>query len=186
MKRNLCSALLALLLAALLAAPAHGATKVRTYRGHMVVGINEDGGVIEFEAKFQNSRKNRKRFTPRLVTRIDFESVPLSCSNGGPPAPGTQLLLTRSLQTSIPVKSVPPPVAAKPKKGRYAFRFNHSFSEFAGTITATIDKPNNRKKGTLPRAHGNFTIIDLDSDPTHNDCATNGQRGFSMPRPEGE
>jgi hypothetical protein len=152
----------------------------------MVVGIGQDGGAIEFEAKFQNSAKNRKRYTPRRVTRIDFESVPLSCSNAGPPGPFTQLLLTRSLQTGIPVKAVPPPHSSKPKPGRYAFRFSHSFDGFAGTITATIDKPNQRKRGTPPRAHGTFTITDLDSDPTHMNCATNGNRGFSTPRPVGE
>src|SRR5262245_32489434 len=102
--RKLLSLATVALLAAALAAPAHGATKFRTYRGHMQAGF-DDGGTIVLTAKFQNSRKNRQRYTPRLVTRIDFESVPLSCSNAGPPGPGSTLLLTRSLQTSIPVKA---------------------------------------------------------------------------------
>jgi hypothetical protein len=183
--RRVLSLVTVALLAAAPAAPAQGATKFRTYRAQMTVGFG-DGGTIELAAKFQNTPKNRQRFTPRRVTRIDFESVPLSCSNDGPPGPHTTLLLTRSLQTSIPVKSARPPVARKPKPGRYAFRFTHSFADFTGTITATIDKPNQRKRGTPPRAHGNFTITDLDDGPGFTNCATNGQRGFSMPRPQGE
>ena len=188
MKRLRRGALIGLALAGLLAVPAHGATRFDTYRAQLPpVGAGPNppgGGVLEVEVKMQNSRKNRKRFNPRTVIRIDFESVPLSCRNGGPPAPVTQLLLTSSLQPGIPVKAAPPPVAKKPKPGRYAYRFSHSFTGFAGTITGTIDKPNDRKKGTPPRLHGSFTITDLDSDPTHMDCETGGQRGFSMQRPQ--
>jgi hypothetical protein len=182
------ASLASLAVLALLAAPAHAKTKVLTYgAGLPPVGAGpnpQPGGAIQFTAKFTNSAKNRKRFEPKTVTEVRFESVPLSCSNAGPPGPNTQLLLTRTLATSIPVKAAPPPVASKPKKNRYAFRFNHSFSEFTGTLTTTIDKPNVRKKNQPARAHGLLTITDLDEDATHFNCATDGPRGFSALRPQ--
>ena len=183
------ASLAAVAVAGSVAAPAHAKTRFDTYRVQMPpLGTPltpKDGGVTEFEVKMQNSRKNRKRFNPRQVIRMDFESVPLSCATGGAPAPFTELLLTRSLQPAIPVKAAPPPVAKEPKPGRYAYRFSHSFGDFAGTITATIDKPNERKQGTPARLHGSFTITGLDSDATHFNCATMGQRGFSVKRPVG-
>jgi hypothetical protein len=183
--KTLLSIALASLLA--LAAPvtAEGATKFRTYRTQMVVSpMQPGGGSLELRVKFQNSKKHRKRFNPRVVTSIDLAGVPLTCFNAGPPGPVTGYSLTTTVPGPIPVNAVRPPHASKPKKGRYAYRFSLSFEGFAGSFTATIDKPNVRKRGTPPRVHGMFTITDLDADATHSNCATSGGRGFSMPRPE--
>ncbi len=176
-------ALVALALAA--AVPvASGATKVREFRSPMYVGF-ESGGLITLEIVFKNKSSNKKLYTPRQVTSIRLESVPLSCSND-PGDPISQLSLTTTLATSIKVVKAPPPHASKPKPGRYAFRFSAPFDGFAGSNSGTIDKPNERPQGTPPRAHGTFTITDLDADPGHTNCASNGGRSWSAPRPEGE
>jgi len=172
-----------LLALALIAPAAQGATKIHTYRAEMFLGPTpsgpESGGSITLEVVFKNKRTTPKRFTPRLVRRIEFEKVPLRCANSSGEAQ-TQLQLTRTLKTKIKLKKAPPPVAKKPKKRRYAFKFSHSFQGFDGTIGGKIDKKNG--KGS-PRAHGSFVIRDLDENPGRMNCATNGPRSWSAPRP---
>jgi len=96
--------------------------------------------------------------------------------------------LDATFETKIKLKKVPPPHASKPKPGRYAFRFFHSFgvatgssAAFTGMIEGTIDKandPRNNLKPTPPRAHGHLLIEDLDIDPDHPNCVTaNGPAG---------
>lgn len=185
MKRALLIAVLTALAASLPALPAHGATKVQSFRAQMYLGPTQpDGGVVELEVRFKNSKQASRRFTPRRVTRVAFESVPLACANG-PGDAASQLLLTRSVRTEIGVSPAGPPHTPKPKPGRYAFVFGGAIEELGGTtISGKIDKPTERKRGTPPRAHGRFTISGFDSGPGFTDCASNGTRSWSATRPQ--
>ncbi len=186
MRRALTTAALTALLASLLALPAQGATRFETFRAQMLLGpAQQDGGAVELRVKFRNTAGDKKRFTPRRITRVGFESVPLTCTNE-PGDPSTSLQLTTSVQAEIGVSPAGPPNAAKPKKGRYAFVFGGVPDLPSTTISGKIDKPNKRKRGTPPRAHGRFTIGDLDSGPGYTNCATNGSRDWSAPRPVGK
>jgi hypothetical protein len=126
---------------------------------------------------FKNQRANKKRFTPRALTRIAFSKIYLTCSDHMTFT--SQLFLTDTFETEVKLKKVPHP---HPKPGRYAFRFAYSFPAFSGTLTGTIDKVNtsNVQQGPrFPRAHGSLVIEDLDADPGHPNCATSGPLGWS-------
>lgn len=180
MRRFLTSLLAALLALALLVSGAQGATKIRHYRADVFAG-----GTITLEIVFKNRRGERRLFTPRRVTRVGFESVPLTCAND-PGDPTSQLQLTRSVQAEIHVQPAGPP-DAKSKKGRYRFVFAAFLHDLPfTTISGKIDKPDSRKRGTPPRARGRFTIADLDLGPGFTNCATNGSPGWSAPRPEND
>lgn len=181
MRRVLTSALAALLALALLASGAQGATKIRHYRADISAG-----GTITLEIVFNNKRSERKLFTPRRVTRVGFESVPLTCANN-PGGPTSQLQLTRSVQAKIVVQPALPPDPKPLPKGRYRFVFADALHNLPSTtISGKIDKPDKRKHGTPPRARGRFTIADLDLGPGFTNCATNGSPEWSAPRPEND
>ncbi|MGZ5359307.1 MAG: hypothetical protein ACXWZW_11000 [Solirubrobacterales bacterium] len=179
MRRLLTTGFASLLAVAVIAPAAQGATKVRHYRADISAG-----GTITLEIVFKNKRSERKLFTPRRVTRVSFESVPLTCANN-PGGPTSQLQLTRSVQAKIVVQPAAPP-DSKPTKGRYRFIFAWFLPDLPSTISGKIDKPDKRKRGTPPRARGRFTIADLDLGPGFTDCATNGSPEWSAPRPEND
>jgi hypothetical protein len=83
--------------------------------------------------------------------------------------------LTRTLETKIRVKKLPPPNPVRPKPGRYAFDFAYSFFGFTGMISGVIDKRNGTGN---PRSQGKLVIQDLDADPGHMNCATNGLKDW--------
>ncbi|MGZ5316391.1 MAG: hypothetical protein ACXW0S_10980 [Solirubrobacterales bacterium] len=179
MRRVLTSALV-VLLPRRFASGAQGATKIRHHRADMFAG-----GTIKLEIVFKNTRSERKLFTPRRVTRVGFESVPLTCANN-PGGPTSQLQLTRSVQAKIVVQPAAPP-DSKPTKGRYRFIFAWVLPDLPSTtISGKIDKPDKRKRGTRPRARGRFTIADLNLGPGFTNCATNGSPEWSAPRPEND
>lgn len=177
MRRVLIAAFAVPLALALLASGAQGATKVRSYRAD-----TSAGGTITLKVVFKNQRGDPKLFTPRLVSRVGLESVPLVCANR-PAGPASQLQLTRSVQAAITVQPAGPPDPT-PKKGRYRFVFAGVTNLPSMTISGKIDKPDRRKRGTLPRARGRFTIADLDLATGFSDCATIGSPEWSAARPE--
>jgi hypothetical protein len=128
-------------------------------------------GTLTLDFLFKNKRADKRRFTPRLLTRIDFSQVPLGCTNST--GNGTsQLLLTTTMQTSVKLTKAPQPSGRKPKPGRFAFRFAYDFPSFSGTLRGTIDKPNHGPRRL--RSQGTLSIVDLDADPDHVNCSTNG------------
>lgn len=182
MRRVLITVFASLLAVALIAPAAQGATKVRHFQG-VDFGIAPGfypGGLITLDVVFKNKRGDRKKFTPRQLIRIDLKRVALRCE-GPPPPMEAWTLLTTTLETKIKLKKSPPPVATKPKVGRYAFGFVHGFTAFTGTISGKIDKVNGRGK---PRAHGSFTFEDFDFPGSGPDnCSNSGRTGWSTPRP---
>ena len=180
MGRVLITGFASLLTVALIAPAAQGATQVRQVQ----VEVSESGhipptppGTLTLDFVFKNKRGSKHKFTPRQLTRIDFSKVPLTCANT--PSQGTsQLLLTTTLETKVKLGKAPPPHASKPKPGRYAFRFAYSFPTLAGTISGTIDKPNGGAKPRSPRSQGSLTIEDLDSNPGHTNCSTQGPQSW--------
>jgi hypothetical protein len=184
MRRVLITVFASLLAAALIAPAAQGATQFRQVRSEMTMPATSPGGIIYVPAGrltldfvFKNTRSNKKKFTPRQLTRIAFESVPLSCSNAPVnPTGNSEFLLTTSLETKIKLEKVPHP---KPKPGKYAFRFAYSFPAFTGTIGGTIKKVTNAPKPRTPRAQGVFIIEDLDAGPGQWNCSTQGRRNWA-------
>ena len=175
MKRATLIFLSVLLPLALLAPAANGATQLRRVQ----VEVTQAGftpppvpGKLTLDFTFKNKRGSKKKFTPRQLTRVDFANVPLTCANGHTSSPGTtQLIYNATFAPGAKFKKVPPP--KHPKPGRYSFRFSYAFPGLLGTIGGTIDKPNQPGKRPL-RAHISLDIEDLDVDPGHSDCSTNG------------
>jgi hypothetical protein len=131
-------------------------------------------GTLTLDFTFKNKPSSKRKFTPRQLTRIDFAQVPLECTNAS--GNGTSILmLTTTMQTAAKLSKVPPPGGKTPKPGRYAFRVSYSFPTFAGTLSVTIDKPNRPGKRPL-RSQGSLSITDLDSDPGHMNCSTQGPK----------
>jgi hypothetical protein len=171
MRSRLIIGLAGLLTVALIAPAAHAATQLRQVRVPVGNSTATPPGTLSLDFVFQNKRTDKRRFTPRRLTRIDFAEVPLTCMNAAGTGT-TQLLLTTTFQTAIKVTKAPQPAGKKPKPNRFAFRFAYSFQAFTGSVRGTIDKPNHGPRRL--RSQGTLSITDLDADPDHRDCSTNG------------
>ena len=164
------------LLAALAAPAAHAATDIRQVRVPISDSSSTPPGTMTLDFVFKNTRADKRRFTPRQLTRIDFAEVPLLCMNAA--GTGTsRLLLTRTVQTSVKLAKAPNPAGKKPKPRRFAFRFARDFPEFAGTLRGTIDKANHGPRRL--RSQGSLRIAGFDPDPDHVNCSTNGLADWS-------
>jgi hypothetical protein len=175
MRSRLSIGLAALLVAALLVPAAQAATQIRQVQ-FAIPGpfmSSEPGGTLSLDFAFKNKRTSKRKFTPRQLTRIDFAQVRLSCMNAAGNG-ATTLLLTRTMQTAVKVTKAPQPAGKKPKPNRYAFRASYSFPAFAGTLGVTIDKANHGPRKL--RSQGSLNITDLDSDPDHRNCSTQGPK----------
>jgi hypothetical protein len=147
--------------------------------------------MITLDFVFKNKTGDKKKFTPRQLTRIDFAKVPLLCYNAPVNPNGTsQLLLTTTLATNVKLKKKAPVNPAKAKPGRYAFDFTYNlpaftgnFPAFTGTISGTIDKVTGAPKPRIPRFQGSLRIDDLDSPPGQWNCSTDGTLGWGGPLP---
>lgn len=159
-------------LAAALAAPAaHAATEFRQVRVPIGASTTTPPGTLSLDLVFKNKRAAKRKFTPRQLTRIDFAQVPLLCMNSA--GTGTsQLLLTSSMQTGIKLTKAPNPSGKKPKPHRFAFRFAYDFPSFTGRLMGTIDRANHGPRRL--RSQGSLRIVDLDADPDHVNCSTDG------------
>jgi hypothetical protein len=175
MKRALITGFLSLVALALLAPAAQGATRIRQVQVPIGSSTTTPAGTLTLRFVFANRPQTKRKFTPRRLIRIDFSKVPLICSNGS--GEGTsQLLFDSTMDVSVKLTKAPPPHTSKPKPGRYAFRFAYSFPSFTGTVRGTIDKPNRGPRPRLPRSQGALTIDDLDANPGHTNCSTQGPR----------
>jgi hypothetical protein len=169
------STLLPLLLLLAVMAPvpaAQGATELRQVQVEVPAvpaAPQPPAGTMTLEIVFQNKRGSKRKFTPRRLTRIEFDQIPLTCSNDGPPG-GSQLLLTDTLGVNVKFTKNPQP--AHPKPDRYAYRFFHVFEGFTGTLSGTIDKPTTSEKNRTLRSQGKFQIDDLDAGPDHTNCSS--------------
>ncbi len=183
MRRVLIAVFTSLLAVALIAPAAQGATQSRQVQSEMTMPATSPQGVVQVPAGrltldfvFKNTRGNKKKFTPRQLTRIAFESVPLSCSNAPVNSTGnSEFLLTTTLETKIKLEKVP---HSKPKPGKYAFRFAYGFPAFTGTISGTIKKVTNAPKPRTPMSQGVFIIEDLDAGPSQWNCWSGGRRNW--------
>jgi hypothetical protein len=177
MRRAVITGFASLLVVAVIPPAAQGATQVRHFQGDLAPpAFVNDGGELGLRILFKNKRSNRKRFTPRLLTLIDLERVPLRCA-GPPGGPASQSFLTTSTETRVKLTKSPPPAGTSPKASRYSFNFRYSFTTFTGTIAGKVFKANGRGQ---PKANGSLNIEDLDfSGSGPNNCSTNGPRGWS-------
>lgn len=190
MKRLLIAIFASLLGVALIAPTAQGATQVRQLQSEMTGpapvggGPPASAGTLTLDFVFKNTRGNKKKFTPRQLTRIAFESVPLLCFNAPVnPTGSSEFLLTTTLETKIQVEKVPIPPGRHPKPGKYAFRFAYGFPAFTGTINGTIKKVTLAPKPRTPTAQGVVIIEDLDAGPGQWNCSTEGLRNWGGPLP---
>jgi hypothetical protein len=178
MKRALITGLLSLVALALIAPAAQGATRIRQVQvpiGSPTTTPPTPAGTLTLRFVLKNRPQTKNKFTPRRLIRIDFSKVALNCSNGS--GEGTsQLLFDSTMDVSVKLTKAPPPHTSKPKPSRYAFRFAYSFSAFSGGVRGTIDKPNRGPRPRLPRSQGALTIDDLDANPGHTNCSTQGPR----------
>src|SRR5689334_8800223 len=143
----------AILICALIAPAAHAATQVRQVKVPIGNSSATPPGTMTLDFVFKNRGSTKRKFTPRQLTRIDFNRVPLSCMNAAGTGT-TTLVLTSTMRPAVKVVKAPQPSGKKPKPNRYAFRFSYSFPTFAGTLRGTIDKANHgprrlRSQGTL-------------------------------------
>src|SRR5436190_23554454 len=103
MRSRLTIGFAALLVAALLAPSAHAATQVRQVRIEIPGPASTPptpAGTLTLDFVFKNKRADKRKFTPRQLTRIDFSQVPLECTNNT--GNGTShLRLTTTMQTSV-------------------------------------------------------------------------------------
>jgi hypothetical protein len=160
------------LLAAALGAPAaHAATEIRQVRVPVSSSPSTPPGTMALDFSFKNKRADKRKFTPRQLTRIALWQAPLLCFNSAGTGT-TRLLLTTTLQTTIKLTKAVQPSGKKPKPNRFAFRFAYTFQAFNGTVRGTIDRANHGSRRL--RSQGTLEIIDLDADPEHRDCATDG------------
>lgn len=172
MRRRLLIGLAAALVAFVIAPGVQAATQLRQVRVPIQDTIPPTQvGTLTLDFTFKNRSSDKRKFTPRQLTRIDFAQVPLSCMNAAGTG-FTQLLFTSTIQTAIKLTKAPQPAGKKPKSNRFAFRLTYDFQAFAGTLTVTIDKSNHGPRRL--RSQGSLRIVDLDADPDHRDCATNG------------
>jgi hypothetical protein len=177
MRRALIIGFVAVLVGALIAPTAQAATQVRQVRVEIpgpTTTPPTPAGTMTLDFLFKNKPSSKRKFTPRQLTRIDFAQVPLACANN-PGEASSVLFFNMTLNTNVKLTKVPPPGGKKPKPGRYAFRFFHSFPTFSGTLRSTIDKPNRPGKRPL-RSQGSLNIVDLDADPGHTNCSTRGPK----------
>jgi hypothetical protein len=172
MRSRLVIGFAALLVTALVAPTAHAATQLRQVRVPISTSpTTPPTGTLTLDFAFKNKRSSKGKFTPRQLTRIDFAQVPLQCMNNA--GTGTsQLLFTTTLQTSVKLTKAAQPAGKKPKPHRFAFRFAYDFQTFSGTLRGTIDKANHGPRRL--RSQGTLSIVDLDADPDHVSCSSNG------------
>lgn len=176
MKRAPIIGLVSLLALALVVPAAGAATQLRQVQveiGGSPIPPSPPPGTLTLRFVFKNTPQRKNKFTPRQLTRIDFSAVPLFCMNN-PGEGGSELFFTRTVDVAVKLTKAPQPAGKKPKPGRYAFRFSHTFTDFTGTVRGTIDKSNHGTKPRAPRSQGTLEITELDFGPGHTNCATNG------------
>jgi hypothetical protein len=175
MRRALITGTASLLAVALIPSAAQAATQVREVHYEWpvpTVGVpgTPSEGAITLDFIFKNTRSNKKRFTPRLLTRIAFDKLYLTCTDHM--TYYNRLFLTATFETKIELRKIP---ISHPKPDRYAFRtVPYSFSNFNGTISVVLWKTHGAPKPRPVLSWGDLAISDLDADPGHANCSNDG------------
>jgi hypothetical protein len=179
MRRALIIAVASLLTVALTAPAADAASQIRHFQADLspVGAPPQNGGQIGLDIVFKNKRSSPRKFTPRQLTVVDIANMPISCMNS-PGQGGTATTLTTTIHTQAKLTKAPPPSGAKPKAGRYSFKFRTGFSGFTGTLRGKVFKRNGRGK-VIANGVLNIDHLDFPGGPTN--CATMGGRGWSAP-----
>ena len=156
---------------------AHAATQIRHFHGNLsqVGAPPRSGGQIGLDVVFKNKRDSPRKFTPRQLIAVEFEQLPLTCTNA-PDQYTPAEFLTSIVRTQAKFKTSPP-ASGRPKPRRYSFHFATVFTGFSGSIAGKLFKRNGVGEVL---ANGVLTIEQIDfpgSGPT--DCSTMGQRGWS-------
>jgi hypothetical protein len=130
------------------AAPAQAATKTRYYEDRTIDG---GGGDIRLNVTYKN-KKRGGRYTPRILTLLYVEILPVTCNPGGD-------RFVAMIQ----------PTAIKFKKGKFVFPIQDD--DFDGEARGKSIKKGKKIDGTLE-------IFDFDPSPEVQNCTTNGPRIF--------
>jgi hypothetical protein len=178
MDRLLITCFSSLLALALIApAGAEAASQLRHFQGSLsqVGAPPRNGGQIGLDVVFQNKPSAKRKFTPRRITTVEIQGMPLTCANS-PGQPGAEAILTTAIQTQVKVTKQPAPVARKPKANRYSFRFATGFAGFTGALSGKIYKRGGRGR-VLSNGILRIDQLDFPGGPTN--CSSTGPRGWS-------
>src|SRR5436190_13581 len=145
MRRLLIFGIASLLTAALIAPAADAASQIRHFQADLspVGAPPQNGGQIGLDIVFKNKRTSPRKFTPRQLTVVDIQNMPISCTNS-PGQGGTATTLTTTIHTQAKLTKGPPPSGGKPKAGRYSFKLATGFSGFSGTLRGKVFKRDGR------------------------------------------
>ncbi len=163
-----------------LPAPALAASQLRHFEGALPpVGVptqQQPGGTLRLDVVFKDNH-GRGKFTPRQLTAVNVDGMPLTFCANQPGQPTSQGTLTGSFPTHAKFMATGrKPGQAKPKKNRYSYSTSYAFSSFAGTIDTRVYKV--QGKGPVI-SFSTLTVDRIDLDPGHENCSSNGPRGAS-------
>lgn len=164
-----------------LPAPALAASQLRHFEGALPpVGTpmqQQPGGTLRLDVVFKDNH-GRGKFTPRQLTAVNVDGMPLTFCTNQPGQSTSQGTLTGSFPTQATFAATGrKPGQAKPKRSRYSYSTSYVFTSFAGTIDTRIYKV--QGKGPV-RAFSTLTIDHYDFPPPGPaNCSSTGPRGTS-------
>ncbi len=179
MRRAIAIGVAALVL--VLPASALAASQIRHFEGDLPpVGTPsqpQPGGILRLDVVFKD-KHGRGKFTPRQLTAVNLDGMPLTFCANQPGQPTSQGALTSSFPTQAKFKITGrKPGQAKPKANSYTYSTSYGFTSFAGTIDTRVYKV--QGKGPV-RAFSTLTIDRYDFPPPGPaNCSSNGPRGAS-------
>jgi hypothetical protein len=164
---------------ALSAPPALAAGQLRHFEGSLPpVGVPsqpQDGGVVRLDVVFKD-KHGRGKFTPRQLTAVNIDGMPVSCTNQQGQS-ASQGMLTGSFPTQAKFQATGrKPGQAKPKRSRYSYSAFAGFTSFSGTLDTRLYK--RQGKGPV-LAFSTLRVDHVDLNPGHENCSSNGPRGAS-------
>jgi hypothetical protein len=167
-------------LALALPAPALATSQLRHFEGGLPpVGVpmqQQPGGTLRLDVVFKD-KHGRGKFTPRQLTAVNVDGMPLTFCANQPGQPTSQGTLTASFPAQAKFTATGrKPGQAKPKKNRYSYSTSYAFTSFTGTIGTRIYKV--QGKGPVI-SFSTLTVDRIDLDPGHQNCSSNGPRGAS-------
>ncbi len=168
-------------LAMALPAPALAASQLRHFEGTLPpVGVPsqpQPGGVMRLDVIFKD-KHGRGKFTPRTLTAVNVDGMPLTFCANQPGQPTSQGTLTGAFPTQAKFMATGrKPGQAKPKKNRYSYSTSTAFTTFTGNIGTRIYKV--QGKGPV-LAFSTLTVDRYDFPPPGpENCTSGGPRGAS-------
>lgn len=168
-------------LAMALPAPALAASQVRHFEGVLPpVGTpsqQQPGGLLRLDVVFKDNH-GRGKFTPRDLTAVNVDGMPLTFCTNQPGELASQGTLTGSFPTQSKFAATGRrPGQPKAKANRYSYSTSYTFTSFAGTIGTRIYKV--QGKGPV-RTFSTLNIARYDFPPPGpENCSSGGPRGTS-------